>query len=645
METLRTACTRDCPDACSLLATVEDGVVTKLAGDPSHPITRGFLCYRVGTHYLARHASKERLLRPLLRANGTFREISYDAALDLAAERLGRIVKESGGAAVLHSQGGGSLGILKNLNKRFARLLGASATSGDVCDGAGSHANEEDFGAVDSNDPRDVLNAGALVLFGRNIGSSSPHLVPLLREAKARGIAVWSIDPLPTKASELADVALTPRPGGDAALALGAARIVLDRGDVDPDIETYAEGTQACFDLLRSRSVAEWAAEADLPVADLERLASLFVERAPITSWLGWGLQRRANGATQVRAIDALHAITGNLGRKGAGAAFGVARRRPFDLSMVTELAGRVPRSLPVARLGDAILEAKDPAVRAVVIDNHNPVATNADSRTTIRALESREFTLVLDPFLTDTARAAHLVIPTTTMLEEDDLIGSYGHHHVAASRAVARRPDGLRTDLEIYQGLAARLGFGSELAGDPAVWMDRMLGKLGKHGVTRASLLAGGAVVDPAAKPVAFAGRHFATSSGRMRLIAEHVPPPPRDAQYPLHFQALSTNRWQASQLTDEDEEREGPLVVTAHPDACDGVPDGGRARLASRIGALEVTVRHDARFRRDTVYAPRARSVARGLCVNELIRARLTDFGGGCAYYDEGVRLEKLV
>ena len=156
---------------------------------------------------------------------------------------------------------------------------------------------------------------------------------------------------------------------------------------------------------------------------------------------------------------------------------------------------------------------------------------------------------------------------------------------------------------------------------------------------MTRDALRAG-APRDPHAPAIAWEGRRFATPSGRYRFLTEHVPPPPPDPEYPLRLQALSTGRWQASQLTDEDEAREGPLTCTVHP-ATTPIADGGDAWLESRVGRLKVVVRHDDRYRRDTVYVPRARSHAAGRCVNAIIGARLTDHGEGAAYYDEGVRL----
>ncbi len=640
--TLRTACTRDCPDACGLIVTVEDGRVTRLSGERDHPVTRGFLCYRVGTHYVARQNSTERITTPLVRDGDGFRAITWGEAIDVASHWIDRIRRESGAAALLHVQGGGSLGILKNLNKLFARSLGATETRGDVCDAAGAWANDADFGSADQNDVADLVNARGVILWGKNVTASSPHSTPFLTEARKAGAELILIDPLPHRSRKLVDRYVQTRPGGDGALALGVARVVLDEGWEDPDVARYSDDLDAYRALVRSRSVAAWADEADVPTATVVELARFFVECAPVTTLVGWGMQRRVNGASQVRAINALHALSGNVGKSGAGASFTTPRRRPFDLDAITALAGRVPRTVPIALLGRAIEEAVDPPIRGVLIDNGNPVATNAESETTRRALLSREFVMVIDNFLTDTARSASLVLPTTTMLEERDLVGSYGHHYVSATVPVVARPDGARSDLEIYQALADRLGFGPALAGTPDQWIERFTTRIRAGGLTIDQLDAG-AHRDPHAPRVAFEGRRFATATGRFRFLADYPTLPPRDAEYPLYLQALSTGRWQASQLTDQDEEREGPLAVHVHPDTALGLADGAEAILESKIAAIPVVVRHEPEYRRDTVYVPRARSVAKGLCVNLLIRARLTDHGDGCAYYDEGVRLRR--
>ncbi|MSP63631.1 MAG: molybdopterin oxidoreductase, partial [Myxococcales bacterium] len=165
----RTLCNRDCPDVCGIVAHVEDGRVLRISGDRDHPITRGFLCYR--THqFLATQYAPDRLTAPLLRRGDRFVPIGWDEALDLAAERLTTLRRESGPAAIFHYRSGGSLGILKHLSDYFFALFGPVTTKrGDICSGAGDAAQMTDFGEEESHDLFDLLNAKHIVLWGKNV--------------------------------------------------------------------------------------------------------------------------------------------------------------------------------------------------------------------------------------------------------------------------------------------------------------------------------------------------------------------------------------------------------------------------------------------------------------------------------------------
>src|SRR5262245_6357140 len=178
----KTVCNRDCPDACGLVATVEAGRVTRLRGDPDHPVTRGFLCYRT-SHFLETQYSPERLTTPLVRRGGALVPIDWDEALDLAAERLTTITRESGPAAIFHYRSGGSLGLLKLLSDYFfARFGPVTVKRGDICSGAGDAAQTLDFGEEDSHDLFDLLNSRNIILWGKNVFVSSPHTIPVLKQ-------------------------------------------------------------------------------------------------------------------------------------------------------------------------------------------------------------------------------------------------------------------------------------------------------------------------------------------------------------------------------------------------------------------------------------------------------------------------------
>jgi len=642
VEVKRTVCNRDCPDACAILATVEEGRVTRIQGDPAHPVTRGFLCRRTNL-FLERQYSPERITTPLLRVGDRFEPIGWDAALDLAARRLQEIKAESGPAAIFHYRSGGSLGILLALTDLFFERFGpVTVKRGDICSGAGDWAQMTDFGEEESSDLFDLENAREILLWGKNVYVSSPHLLPVLRRAQERGARLTLVDPAWHRTAGLCEKFVQPRPGGDFALAMAVARVLLERGWTDPDAASYCDNLDAFAALARSRSLEAWCAEADVPEEAALDLARRLGPGKPCAIQVGWGMGRRVNGASIVRALDALAALSGNLGIAGGGVSFYYKRRRAFDTSFVKGLDA-APRSICEPLFGPEVLAAQDPPVRAVWITAGNPVAMLPESETTVRALETRDFVVVCDSFMTDTARLAHLVLPTTTLLEADDLVGSYGHHMIGAAVPVVLPPEGVRSDLEIMQGLAARTGLSDVMAGTARDWKRRILRpEVAARGVTVEALEADGPKRNPIPERILFADRKFPTASGRVNLLTD-APAPRAEAPpgYPLTLLSLSTDKSQSSQWAVEEP---GPAVATLHPDAAAGVADGGKARLESAVGAMTVRVKHDARQRRDVVLVPKGGHLRAGRCANALVRARTTDHGEGGALYDEPVRVTPL-
>ena len=606
--------------------------MTRLRGDPDHPVTRGFLCHRTG-EYLHTQYSPDRLLHPLIRRDGVLTPATWDEAIDLVATQMLQIRAESGPEAIFHYRSGGSLGMLKGVTDHLFAAFGPVTTkSGDICSGAGDAAQLADFGEEDSHDVFDLLNSRHVLLWGKNPVVSAPHLVPILRAARAKGATVISVDPTWHASSKLADRSYQPRPAGDFALAMAIAHLLLDRGHVDPAAGEYCDNLEGFTALVRAKSVAEWCAEADLPVEAAEDLATCLGPGRPTAILVGWGMGRRANGGAIVRALDALAAISGNLGVPGGGVSFYFKRRRGFQSPLPP---GEAKRTISEITMGRDILAATPP-VRMVWVTAGNPVVMLPDSEAVAKALRTRELVVVVDCFLTDTAALATVVLPTTTLLEEDDLVGAYGHHWLGNVRPVVPRPDGVRSDLEITQLLAARLGIPGFEA-DARTWKERFISPaLTDAGVTLAALEAG-PVRNPLAPPVLYADRTFLTPSGRVNLLTEASAPAPDVPGYPLSLMSLSTEKSQSSQWAHAPQ---GPCRATVHPDVSP-VPDGELADLESTLGRIEVRVQHDARQRRDVVIVPKGGHLRAGRAANALVEARVTDIGEGGALYDQRVRL----
>jgi anaerobic selenocysteine-containing dehydrogenase len=632
----RSTCNRDCPDACGLIATVVDGRLTSLTGDPSHPVTRGFLCYRT-SRFPALQSAPHRLRQPLLRQNGSLRPVSLDTALDVAADRLGAIRAESGPAAIFHYRSGGSLGLLKLLADRLFEQLGPCTTKiGDICSGAGEAAQELDFGISDSNDLLDLRHSRHVLLWGKNPFVSNIHLIPLLREARARGARVALIDPVRHKGESLADSYVQPRPGTDFELALGVARLLFDSGRIDVGALASCDHVDEFRALAHRRSVDAVAAFCDVPRRAIEELAAVLVD-GPTAILIGWGLQRRLRGAATVRALDALSAVSGNLFRPGGGASFYFKRRGPFATDAL--LTGRAPRRIREPMFGHDVLAAHDPPIRAIWITAGNPVCMLPDSARVAAALERTEFVVVVDPFLTDTGRRADLVLPVPTLLEDDDLLGAYGHHWLSESRPLIDPPEGVCSELELLQRLAERLGVGAAMAGSADDWKRRLLARTAEHGVTLEHLRQHGATRNPQSPEVLFGEGRVRTPSGAVNLIdAPPADPAPDDPAFPLWLFSNSTVLAQSSQWARDPGPR---ITVTVHPDSAPGHRDGDEVAVESRAGRLLAVLAFDAGQRRDVAIVPKGGHFDLGHAANALIEARPTDLGLGAAYLDCQVRI----
>jgi hypothetical protein len=521
----------------------------------------------------------------------------------------------------------------------FAKFGPVTIKSGDICTGAGDAAQMEDFGERDAHDLFDLLSSKTIILWGKNPYVSHVHLLPVLKEARRRGARLILIDPVHHRTAELCDAYLQPRPGADTALALAVAEVLFDRELHDPDAAAYCDHFDRFRELAQSRSLAEWSQLAGVREDEIEALAEAYADR-PAAIMVGWGMQRRTNGSSTIRTIDALAAISGNLGIAGGGVSFCFNRRGAFDFSF-TDSVQATPRSIPEPLIGPGILAASDPPIRMVWVTAANPVAMLPESETVAEALRSREFTVVVDSVLTDTARCVHLVLPTTTMLEEDDQLGAYGHHWLIESRPVVDAPDGVKSDYEIIRELGSRLDTGDEFERDVETWKRQLLDRVAERG-TSLDDLRRGPVRNPLSKKVIFEDRQFVTDTGRVNLIDKVVADAPQPTlDRPLFLMALSCERAQGSQWVNG--AQDGPLPATVHPDAAPGFQDGEHATVRSEISELTVTLQFDSRQRRDVVLVPKGGWLSAGRCANSLVPAQETDAGGCAVYHDTPVCILK--
>jgi anaerobic selenocysteine-containing dehydrogenase len=566
-----------------------------------------------------------------------FLPISWDQALDLVAQKMREVREQHGAESIFHYLSGGSLGYLKQLtNVVFNQFGPCTLKRGDICSGAGEWAQEQDFGISDSSEAEDLLNAKLILIWGKNVHTSSVHLLPILLEARKRGTRLVCIDPAPTKSARLASLYLCPRPGTDGQIALAMVSYLADRDRLDPEAAHYCNNLPEFLTMARAVPFEERWRRAGIPLEQGLELCRLYDELRPSSLLVGWGAPRRSNGAETVRALDALTAVSGNIGIAGACTSFYFLRRRSFNSDALPK-HGPAPRTLSEARLG-ADLESANPRVRLAWITAGNPVAMLPDSERVARELRRVDFTVVVDTHWTDTCSVADLVLPTLTLVEDEDVMGAYGNNYLRSSKPVIEPFGEARHELWIHQQLATRLDFGELLEGTPAEWKDRLL----KPEVDRA-VFDGQPIRQPGAPRVLFEGRKFLTPDGKANLTsAEPAAAEENSQEFPFRLMAVSHPDSQSSQWSVEPPDM--PLArISAEADP--SLLDGKVFRLESRHGGFPVLVKREPGIHPELVILPKGGSgIYGGWCPNALIEARETDFGEGACYYEEPVRLVKI-
>jgi anaerobic selenocysteine-containing dehydrogenase len=431
-----------------MLVTVENGRAVRVAGDPEHPFTRGFLCTKVN-RYVERTYHPDRLLHPLRRVGpkgaGRFARIGWDEAIAEIADRLGAIARSPDGPqAILPYSYAGTMGLVQgsSLDRRFFHLLGASLLDRTICSMAGTVGMRMSLGANIGADAEGIPESDLVLLWGTNTLTSNPHLWPFVLEARSRGTPIIAIDPLRTRTAAQCDDWIAIRPGTDAALALGIMHVTFAQGLEDRD---YLARHTLGEEQLRAR-VVEYSPDrveriTGIAAAKIVELAERYGRSRAAFIRVNYGLQRHAGGGMAVRTIACLPAITGHWRRPGGGVQLSTSANFQFNKQALERPDLSPPvRTINMIRLGEALTThdagVGGPPVRAIVVYNSNPAAVAPDRNAVLRGLAREDlFTVVLEHFQTDTADWADIVLPATTQLEHWDIHFSYGHHYVTLNQ------------------------------------------------------------------------------------------------------------------------------------------------------------------------------------------------------------------
>jgi anaerobic selenocysteine-containing dehydrogenase len=667
------ACPHDCPDTCSLVTTVHDGVAIKVQGNPEHRHTDGVLCTKV-SRYTERTYHPERVLHPLRRTgrkgSGGFEQVSWDEALDDIAKRLSAIAARDPQAIVPYSYAG-TMGLVQGegMAARFFHQLGASFLDRTICSNAGGEALLHTFGAKVGMKIEFFAEAKLIVIWGSNPITSTVHFWKLAQQAKRDGAKLICIDPRRTETAEKCHEHIQLLPGTDAALALSVMHELIANDWLDHDY--IARHTQG-WDALRERAL-RWPPERAAQVCGIsaEQVRSLARDYAtikPAAIRLNYGMQRVRGGGNAVRAVACLPALIGAWRHRAGGVMLSSSGHFPVNraaLHRADLLQGKKPRTINMVTIGDDLLRDSSPQfgpkIEALIVYNSNPVAVAPESGKVVAGFAREDlFTVVLEHFRTDTADYADYILPATTQLEHWDIHAAYGHTDVLLNRPAIAPLGEARPNTQFFREMARRMGFDDPCFDEDdaslcvTAFGDKVdFGELTEKGFTTLHLpdapFADGEFPTPSGKC-----EFFSSTLARMGLdgLPDHVgnyESPGMSDRYPLamisppHRNFLNSSFVNVASLR----ESEGEPILEIHEQdaAARGIASGGVVRVFNDRGE----------YRCKAVVTPRARpGVVNGLGVwwrkfglagtnvNQLTSQNLTDIGRAPVFYDCLVEVE---
>jgi anaerobic selenocysteine-containing dehydrogenase len=657
----RSACPYDCPDTCGLLVEVKEGKAIKVSGDPEHPFTRGTLCVKMNRYQETVH-SPLRLTRPLLRTgakgSGEFRAISWEEAVDRIAESWQKIIGQHGPEAILPYSYAGTMGLIqRNAGHPFFHRLGASRLDRTICSPAKDVGWKVVMGETPAPHPDEVAESDLVILWGINAVATNIHFLHGVKKAKQKGATIWLIDTYQTVTSSVVDQTYIVRPGSDGSLALGLMHLLVRDNLIDHDF--LAARVQG-FEELKEKILPDFPPErvsshTGLSKKDLEYMAKTYgIARKPFIR-LGSGLSRYANGAMTIRSIVCLPTLVGAYGKRGAGCLAGTSTGGAFAMNEVLreDFMTRKTRTINMNRLGWALNELKDPPVQSLYVYHSNPAAVTPDQNQVLTGLQRKDlFTIVHERFLTDTARYADIVLPSTSSLEHSDLYRSYGTYCIQRAWPSIPPVGESKSNWDVFSLLAQRMGFQEPFFHQTADDLIEHLLSIPspmREGIDHKAFSVGKAVEIPLPSD---ARTRFKTPSGKIEILnpkESHPLPcylPPYQGDYPFRLMASPSFYALNSSFREREDlcKKEKGMFLQMNPTDAEkkGMREGDPVVAFNQLGEVSFILRV-------TPKTPPGVVVAEGVwwlgqcpgprSVNALTSQRLTDQGGGSTFYDNTV------
>ena len=468
------ACPHDCPSTCALeVEVIDERTIGRVRGAEDNAYTAGVICAKVA-RYAERIHHPDRLTFPLRRkgekGSGAFERISWDAALDLVAEKFLHAEARFGAEAVWPYYYAGTMGLV--MRDGINRLRHAKNYSGffsTICVNPAYAGFIAGTGRLAGPDPREIAKSDLVVIWGTNAANTQVNVMThATRARKQRGAAIVAVDIYMNSTMEQADLPVLIRPGTDGALACAVMHCLFRDGKADRDyLARFTDVPDELEAHVRGRD-PQWASRITAcDAATIEAFAKLVGARPRAYFRLGYGFSRSRNGAVNMHAASCIAAVVGAWRYEGGGAFHNNGAIYHWDKTMIEGLDMRdaSARMLDQSRIGAVLTGEHEalcggPPVTALLIQNTNPVSVAPDQETVKRGFAREDlFTCVHEQFMTETARMADIVLPATMFMEHDDIYQGGGHQYIQLGPKLIDPPGECRSNHEVIAELAARLG------------------------------------------------------------------------------------------------------------------------------------------------------------------------------------------
>lgn len=467
------ACPHDCPSTCALEVTHDKQKIYKVKGAEKNTYTSGVVCAKV-SRYSERTHHPDRLLKPMINCGNkgtkSFKEISWNDALDKVADNFISIEQKYGSEAIWPYYYAGTMGLVQRDGiNRLRHVMRYSGEHTTICNTITDSGYKAGVGKFIGPDPREMAVADVILVWGSNPASTQVNVMKHIQKArKERNAKLLVVDPYLNRTAKVADIHYPVRPGTDGALACSLIHIMFRDGYADRDYMSKYSDDPIGLEKHVSKFTPKWASEiTGLSVQMIEGFAKIFGQTKRLYTRLGYGFARQRNGASAMHAVVSLSTVCGKWQYEGGGAFYKNADIYKIDKTLIEglDVLDTNIRMLDQSRIGSILTGDKEALengqnVYGMIIQNTNPLIVAPES-SLVRKGFSREdlFVCVHEQFMTETAKYADIILPATTFVEHDDIYIAGGHQHITFGPKLINPIGEAKSNHYVLQELAKRLG------------------------------------------------------------------------------------------------------------------------------------------------------------------------------------------